>query len=90
MGPIGLRLLVSESINSATSAVPFYFQQTLGGSDIDGIWRWEAIRITGFARRIYCCCKQSFEHSIWGPFGFQFMTDEGRVATTRGIWDLAI
>jgi hypothetical protein len=34
-GSIGARILLSESINSATSAVPFYFQQTLGGSDIN-------------------------------------------------------
>ena len=34
-GSIGVRLLLSESIYSATSAVPFYFQQTLGGQDID-------------------------------------------------------
>ena len=31
-GSVSVRLLVSESITSATSSVPFYFQQTLGGS----------------------------------------------------------
>ena len=35
-GSIGARFLLSESMNSATSAVPFYLQQTLGGSDING------------------------------------------------------
>src|SRR5439155_9368083 len=34
-GSVGVRLLLSESINSASSAVPFYFQQTLGRQDID-------------------------------------------------------
>jgi hypothetical protein len=34
-GSLGARLLVSESINSASSAVPFYLQQTLGGQDIN-------------------------------------------------------
>ena len=33
-GSINFRFLLSESMNSA--AVPFYFQQTLGGSDING------------------------------------------------------
>ena len=28
--------------------------------------------------------RQSFEHSIWGPLGFTFMVDEGKVALTRG------
>lgn len=28
--------------------------------------------------------QEDFEHSIWGPFGFRFLTDQGRVALTRG------
>jgi hypothetical protein len=28
--------------------------------------------------------QESFEHSIWGPFGLKFMADQGRVALTRG------
>jgi len=27
---------------------------------------------------------ESFEHSIWGPFGVKLMADQGRVALTRG------
>jgi len=76
-GSIGLRLLVSESINSATSAVRFIFSRRWAGRTSMGIWRWEAIRITGFARRMLLLLQQSFEHSIWGPFGFQFMTGRG-------------
>jgi len=34
--------------------------------------------------------QQSFEHSIWGPFGLKFRADEGRVALTRGVRDLTI
>jgi hypothetical protein len=34
-GSIGVRLLLSESLTSGTSVVPFYFQQTLGGSDLN-------------------------------------------------------
>ena len=83
-GSIGLRLLVSESINSATSAVPFYFQQTLGGSDIDGNMALGSYQDYRFRAPNLLLLQQSFEHSIWGPFGFQFMTDEGRVALTRG------
>jgi hypothetical protein len=83
-GSIGVRLLVSESINSATSAVPFYFQQTLGGSDIDGNLALGSYQDYRFRAPNLLLLQQSFEHSIWGPFGFQFMTDEGRVALTRG------
>jgi len=28
--------------------------------------------------------RESFEHSIWGPFGLQFLADQGKVAVTRG------
>ena len=83
-GFITARLLVSESINSATSAVPFYFQQTLGGADIDGNMSLGSYQDYRFRAPNLLLLQQSFEHSLWGPFGFKFMTDEGRVALTRG------
>jgi hypothetical protein len=83
-GFITARLLVSESINSATSAVPFYFQQTLGGSDIDGNMALGSYQDYRFRAPNLLLLQESFEHSIWGPFGFKFMTEEGRVALTRG------
>jgi hypothetical protein len=83
-GSVGMRLLVSESINSATSAVPFYFQQTLGGSDINGGMALGSYQDYRFRAPNLLLLQESFEHSIWGPLGFTFMTDQGRVATTRG------
>jgi hypothetical protein len=82
-GSIGVRLLLSESINSATSAVPFYFQQTLGGSDIDGNMALGSYEDYRFRAPNLLLLQESFEHSLWGPFGFEFMTDEGQVALTR-------
>lgn len=83
-GSVGVRLLVSESINSATSAVPFYFQQTLGGADINGNMALGSYEDYRFRAPNLLLLQESFEHSIWGPFGFKFMTDEGRVSLTRG------
>jgi len=83
-GSIGVRFLLSESINSATSAVPFYFQQTLGGSDIDGAMALGSYQDYRFRAPNLLLLQESFEHSIWGPFGLKFMTDEGRVASRRG------
>jgi hypothetical protein len=83
-GSIGARLLLSESINSATSPVPFYFQQTLGGSDINGAMSLGSYRDYRFRAPNLLLLEQSFEHSIWGPFGLKLMADEGRVALTRG------
>jgi hypothetical protein len=83
-GSIGVRLLLSESINPATSAVPFYFQQTLGGSDIDGAMALGSYQDYRFRAPNLLLLQESFEHSIWGPFGLKFMTDQGRVSATRG------
>ena len=82
-GSVGVRLLVSESINSATSAVPFYFQQTLGGSDINGNMALGSYQDYRFRAPNLLLLQESFEHSIWGPFGFKFVADQGRVALTR-------
>ena len=83
-GSIGVRLLLSESINSATSGVPFYFQQTLGGQDINSSLSLGSYQDYRFRAPNLLLLQESFEHSIWGPFGFKFMADQGRVALTRG------
>ncbi len=83
-GSIGVRLLLSESITSATSAVPFYFQQTLGGSDIDSSLSLGSYRDYRFRAPNLLLLQENFEHSLWGPFGLKLMVDEGRVALTRG------
>ena len=83
-GSIGFRLLLSESATSATSAVPFYFQQTLGGSNIDGALSLGGYRDYRFRAPNLLLLQESFEHSIWGPFGLKLMADQGRVAVTRG------
>jgi hypothetical protein len=82
-GSIGARLLVSESITSATSTVPFYFQPTLGGSDIDNNPALASYQDYRFRAPNLLLMQENFEHSIWGPFGFQFAADQGRVALTR-------
>jgi hypothetical protein len=83
-GSVNLRLLVSESIASGTSEVPFYFQQTLGGQDIDGAPSLSSYQDYRFRAPNVLLLEGDFEHSIWGPFGFRFMADQGRVALTRG------
>jgi hypothetical protein len=83
-GSIGIRLFLSESINSATSAVPFYFQQTLGGQDINSQLALGSYQDYRFRAPNLLLLEETFEHSIWGPFGLKLMADEGRVALTRG------
>ena len=80
-----MRRPLSESITSGTSVVPFYFQQTLGGSDINSAMTLGSYQDYRFrVRRNVLLLQESFEHSIWGPFGLKFMADQGRVALTRG------
>ncbi len=83
-GSLGVRLLISESINSASSAVPFYFQQTLGGQDINSALSLGSCQDYRFRAPNILLLQETFEHSIWGPFGFKFTADQGRVAVTRG------
>jgi hypothetical protein len=83
-GSIGVRLLLSESITSGTSVVPFYFQPTLGGSDINSALTLGSYQDYRFRAPNLLLLQESFEHSIWGPFGLKFMADQGRVALTRG------
>jgi hypothetical protein len=83
-GTIGLRLLLSESLTSSSSVVPFYFQPTLGGSDINGTPALSSYLDYRFRGPNLLLLRESFEHSIWGPFGVDFMADQGRVALTHG------
>ncbi len=82
-GSIGFRFLLSESMNSA-SHVPFYYQPTLGGADINSAMALGSYQDYRFRAPNLLLLQESFEHSIWGPFGVKFMADEGRVALTRG------
>jgi hypothetical protein len=83
-GTIGLRLLLSESIPRGSSVVPFYFQPTLGGSDLNGTPALSSFEDYRFRAPNLLLIRESFEHSIWGPFGMEFLADQGRVALTRG------
>jgi hypothetical protein len=82
-GSIGVRLFLSESMTSGSSIVPFYFQQTLGGSDINSALALGSYQDYRFRAPNLLFLQESFEHSIWGPFGLKFMADQGRVALTR-------
>lgn len=82
-GSIGARVLLTESISSATSVVPFYFQPTLGGQDIDSALALGSYEDYRFRAPNLLLFQENFEHSIWGPLGIEFMADQGRVAATR-------
>ncbi|MFZ0960807.1 MAG: hypothetical protein WAO35_07860 [Terriglobia bacterium] len=87
-GTISLDVLLTESMAPAGHSVPFYFQPTLGGTDIDGNslllpsyadYRWRAPNAMLF--------RLSTEHSVWGPIGIMALADAGHVAMTRDDLD---
>jgi hypothetical protein len=88
-GSIGARVLLTESISSATSVVPFYFQPTVGGQDIDSVLTLGSYEDYRFRAPNLLLFQETFEHSIWGPFGVVIMADQGRVAATRAELSLS-
>lgn len=86
-GSISLRFLMNQSFNGAGHVVPFYFQPTLGGSDIDGNTFLPSYQDYRFRAPNNILAEARFEHSIYGPLGFTALIDEGKVALQRGDLD---
>jgi len=80
-GTVDFRIFVSRSDVSGDSVVPFYFQPTLGGSDIDGNRMLASYDDYRFRAPDALLFRQSLEHSIgsW-PVGIWLAMDEGRVS----------
>jgi hypothetical protein len=84
-GSIGFRFVLSKSIVPSGNTVPFFFQPTLGGSDINGNPSLSSYQDYRFRAPDVLFLRESFEHSIWNlPIGFTLMADEGKVALTLG------
>jgi hypothetical protein len=89
-GSIGLRFLLSESIVPQGHAVPYYFQPTLGGSDINGNLMLGSYQDYRFRAPNLMLFRASFEHSIYKwPVGVALMVDEGKVANRRNDIDFS-
>jgi hypothetical protein len=84
-GSLGLRFFTSLAMTPGADIVPFYFQPTLGGSDIDGNSSLGSYQDYRFRAPNVMLFRENFEHSIWTlPIGVTFIADEGKVALTRG------
>jgi hypothetical protein len=84
-GSFGLRLLNVLSMTPGGDIVPFYFQPTLGGSDINGNPSLGSYQDYRFRAPNVLLLRENFEHSIskW-PLGVALMADEGKLGMTRG------
>jgi len=84
-GSFGVRVFSALSMTPGGDVVPFYFQPTLGGSDINGNQALSSYQDYRFRAPNVLLIRENFEHSIGSlPLGFTFFIDEGKVSLTRG------
>ena len=83
-GSVNFRLLSTRSAGNAGSQVPFYFQPTLGGSDINGQRLLSAYDDYQFRGPNLFALQESVEHSIWGPIGAYLLLEQGKI-TAEGV-----
>jgi hypothetical protein len=83
-GSIAIRFVTVLSATPGDNRVPFYYQPTLGGSDVNGQMLLAAYDDYRFRAPNLIALQETFEHSIWGPLGIWFLADQGKVAARRG------
>ncbi len=83
-GSLGLRFLLTESFTPGGDSVPFYFQPTLGGGNINGETMLPSFADYRFRAPNVMFLRGSFEHSLgkW-PVGVALMADAGKVSLTH-------
>jgi len=65
---------------SSGNAVPFFLQETLGGSDIDGQPTLRGFRDYRFRALDLALIQVEYDHRVWGPVGLLGFYDTGQVA----------
>jgi len=84
-GSVNVRAFTSLSMTPNGNRVPFYFQPTLGGADINGTPSLSSYEDYRFRAPEILVLQEQFEHSVgkW-PIGFLLSADQGKVALVRG------
>jgi hypothetical protein len=84
-GHLGLKASTSLSMTPGSDVVPFYFQPTLGGADLNGNPTLSSYQDYRFRAPNTLLLQESFEHSLGKfPVGFILQADQGKVALSRG------
>jgi hypothetical protein len=91
LGTLQLRGWVSESVVSAGHVVPFYFQPTLGGGDIDKQRTLASYADYRFRAPNALLFRAQYEKGLpkYSFLGVIFRADAGKVAIARGDLDLS-
>jgi hypothetical protein len=90
-GTLQLRGWLSESVVPADHSVPFYFQPTLGGGDIDKQYALASYADYRFRAPNALLFRAQYEHPLpkYSFLGLIFRADSGKVAIARGNLDLS-
>lgn len=80
---LNLRAYLSTSFTNNGNTVPFYFQETLGGSDINGYPTLRGFRDYRFRGPNAVLFQGEYSRRIWGPVGALAFYDAGTVGRTR-------
>lgn len=91
LGTLQLRGWVSESVVPAGHAVPFYFQPTLGGGDIDNQRTLASYADYRFRAPNALLFRAQYEEPLpkYSFLGVIFRADSGKVGIARGDLDLS-
>jgi len=81
------RLAISQT--SAGNVVPFYLQETLGGSDINGQPTLRGFADYRFRGPDVMLFQVEYDHRFWGPLGGLAFYDTGQVANQVSDLDFA-
>jgi hypothetical protein len=77
------RVRIAMSDASATNAIPFYLQETIGGSDIDNQATLRSFRDFRFRAPNSFLVQTEYDRRIIGPVGILAFYDAGKVAFAR-------
>jgi hypothetical protein len=89
VGTVGFRALIIGSVAGAGSQVPFYFQPTLGGSNINGDLLLASYPDYRFRAPNLLLLRANVEHSLYWIFGVTGAVDVGKAAATRSDIDFS-
>ncbi len=88
-GSIDVRFLMTGSVANAHHFVPFYFDPTIGGSDLNGQPILASFPDYRFRAPNLVMLRETIEHAIpRAPLGLYFSADQAKVAMRREDLDL--
>ena len=82
-------LIIHDRLSISDGVVPFYMQETLGGSDINGQPTLRGFSDYRFRARDLVLIQTEYDYHVWGPLGVLGFYDTGMVANRAADLSLA-